>query len=580
MFTRLAVLALVVGATQTVNAAEASGEVIFVNGRVFTAEPDRPYADAVAIRGDRIIAVGARSAVEAAAGSGAKHVDLQGKFLMPGMIDAHAHPFEGGDTLLRPRYSHHGDSVPALVQFVESKLGDKAALRGDTLVIYDLSLGFWPKTAEIEAALSAGKFAKRPIVLYGGDGHTAFANKAARAKAGITQAFIRKLSPQDRIYDGTDAQLNPNGFLVDDGRNRMIAALPPLTLEEMVKGGHAALEYMNGFGITGWLDAAVAGVIGASTPLSVKEPGFLPAYKAIGLAGELTAHVRAYPVVKPDAGVSQIDVVQQLQAQYQNIPNFKIPGLKVFADGVVEMPSQTAALTKPYLNSGRQVKPLFTAEQFNPVASEAYRRGLTVHIHAIGDLGVKVSLDAFEAVRKAVPDTKLPMVITHTQFVDPEDIPRFGQLKVIAALQLLWAPPEGSKDESVQPYVDPSIYKWQYPARSMLDSGAIIAGASDWFVSSPNPFLAIFQAETRTGGPGVFDDSQRMPREAMLYAYTRNAAAALDMSEEIGSIAVGKLADLVLVDRDVLTVSAKDLAATKVVWTMFGGKVVSGQSPL
>ena len=337
---------------------------------------------------------------------------------------------------------------------------------------------------------------------------------------------------------------------------------------------------MNGFGITGWLDAAVAGVIGASTPLSAKEPGFLPAYKAIGLAGELTAHVRAYPVVKPEAGLSQLDVVQQLQAQYRNIPNFKIPGLKVFADGVVEMPSQTAALTRPYLNSGRQVAPLFTAEQINPLASEAYRRGLTVHIHAIGDLGVKASLDAFEAVRKAVPDTKLPMVMTHVQFADPEDIPRFGQLRVIAALQLLWAPREGSTDESVQPYVDPAIYKWQYPARSMLDSGAVIAGASDWFVSSPNPFLAIFQAETRTGGPGAFDDSQRMPREAMLYAYTRNAAAALDMSAEIGTISAGKLADLVLVDRDVLTVPSKELAAAKVVWTMFGGKVVSGQSPL
>ncbi len=148
----------------------------------------------------------------------------------------------------------------------------------------------------------------------------------------------------------------------------------------------------------------------------------------------------------------------------------------------------------------------------NALVAEAYRRGLSVHIHAIGDLAVKDSLDAFEAARRANPSTTLPFVMTHAQFVDAEDVPRFGQLKVIAALQLLWALADPSTNELVKPYIDADIYRQMYPARSMLDSGATIAGASDWPVSTANPFEAIYQAETRRGAQGVLDASQRMPR--------------------------------------------------------------------
>lgn len=558
-------------------ATAAETEALFYNGRVFTAEPDHPYAEAVAIRGSRIVAVGALGEVERQVGPSAKRVDLGQRFLMPGMIDAHAHPIDGGLELTQLRYSAEDGSVPRLVEFVGSKLAGLGP--SDVLVVNDLDIRIWSQAAAIDLALSHGVFAKRRIVLYGNDGHTAWANNAARVKAGITPAFLKHLPDSQRRFYGCDAQFNPNGFVVDAGQTRVMASLPPVPLEQLINGGREALKFMHAVGITGWLDAAPAGVVGGDTPLSVKSPGVLPVYKALGEHGELTAHVVGYPVVKPDLGDSQIDVVQALQAQYANIPNFKIPGLKVFADGVVEIPSQTASLTKPYLNTGREVLPLFTPEKMNALVSEAYRRGLSVHIHAIGDLAVKRSLDAFEAARRANPTTRLPFVLTHAQFVDPEDIPRFGTLRVIAALQLLWAVADPSTNEVVKPYIDPQIYRWMYPARSMLDSGAVIAGASDWPVSSPNPFLAMFQAETRSGPQGVLDETQRMPREAMLYAYTRNAAAVLDMQKDIGTIAPGKLADLVLVDRDLLTVPADALKDAKVVWTLFGGSTVYGNAP-
>jgi predicted amidohydrolase YtcJ len=552
---------------------------VFYDAHVFTAEYEQPYAEAVAVRGERILAVGRLDAVERAAGPAARRVDLKGQFLMPGMIDAHAHPIAGGLTLVQSSFPDTQDSLTGLFDFVAKELDDKSTRVGDVVIVNDIDLGYWTHAAELEATLSSGTFAQRPIVLYGSDGHTAWANRLARTRAGITQKYVKSLKPGDRRYYGSDASLKPNGFVVDAGKMRLDKSLPQPTPETMLEAGRAAVHYMNGLGITGWLDAAVSGVVGGSIPASVDDPGFLPVYKALAERGELTAHVSAYPVIQPDLGNAQIDVVEALRARYKDVPNLLIPGLKVFADGVVEIPSQTAALTKPYLNTGRATPLLFTPAKLNALVAEADRRGLIVHIHAIGDLAVKAALDAFEAARKADPNGTLPHTLTHAQFVDPEDIPRFGELRVIAALQLLWAIADQSTNEQVKPYIDPSIYRWMYPARSMLEAGAEIAGASDWPVSTANPFAAMYQAETRVGPQGVLNAAERMPRIAMLYAYTRNSAHVLNQLSEIGSLAPNKRADFALLDRDVLTVPAEELKDTKVVFTMLGGKIVFGHEP-
>ena len=556
---------------------QASNPVVFYDAQVFTAEYDHPYADAVAIRGDRIIAVGRRGSVERIAGPTARKVDLHGQFLMPGMIDAHVHAIWGGITLIQASFSDTA-SVADLVEFVARQMKKRENMRGDVLVISDIKNSYWSHAAEIDAALSEGAFAEQPIVLLGSDGHTAWANRAARTRAGITQEFIRALEPGERQYYGFDSAFNPNGFVVDAGMYKLEGSLPPFSTDFLLRAGRAAVQYLNGFGITGWLDAAASGISRGSILASVDDPGFLPVYQELARRGELTARVAAYPVVQPDLGTPQIEAVEGLRARFKDVPNLTVPGLKVFADGVAEFPAQTAALSKPYTNSGRTAPLLFTPAKMNALVTEAARRGLNVHVHAIGDIAVKASLDAFEAARKAVPESNLPFSLTHARFVDPEDIPRFAQLNVIAVLQLLWASPEAS--DGVKPYIDPEIYRWMYPARSILDAGGTIAGASDWFVSSPNPFLAIGVAETRSAGQrGVLDATQRMPREAMLYAYTRNAALALDQLDEIGSLAPGKRADMILVDRDVLTVPVAELNDAKIVWTMFGGNIVTGQSP-
>lgn len=580
------VAVLVLTAASSTFAADApDSTLVFYNARVFTAEPNAPYAEAVAIRGDRIVAVGALASVDRAAGQGARRVDLGGRFLMPGMLDAHAHPIGsrevlgGGASLVLANFPDTSDSLPDLVSFVSRTVDSRASLMGDTVIVYGLDIGYWSHAGDIDGALSGGRYADVPIVLFGSDGHTGWANKKARARAAITAAYLRKLAPAQQAYYGFGSGFAPNGFVVDVGLSRLRMSIPPPSLETQLSFGQAGVHFLNALGITGWLDAAAAGVVGGDLPLTLEDPGALPVYRELARRGELTAHVAAYPVIRPNDGVQQLDVVEALRKQYADVPNLTIPGPKVFADGVVEYPSQTAALTKPYLNTGKSAPVLFDPMSFNALVVEADRRGMIVHIHAIGDLAVKVSLDAFGAARKANPNGTLPHTMTHLQFVDAEDVARFANYRVIAALQLLWAVADPSTNEEVKPYIDPAIHARMYPARSLLESGATIAGASDWPVSTANPFEAIYQAETRAGPQGVLDASQRMPREAMLFAYTRNSAKVLNQLDEIGSIAAGKRADLVLVDRDVLTVPVAEVKDAKVLWTMFGGRIVYGTMP-
>jgi predicted amidohydrolase YtcJ len=305
----------------------------------------------------------------------------------------------------------------------------------------------------------------------------------------------------------------------------------------------------------------------------------LQTYRRLSELSELKAHVAAFPEVHPRSETDPLARIQSIRKEYGNIPNLTVPGFKIFADGVGEIPAQTAAMSKPYKNTGLSGELLFDPVPFAALVTAADKQGLIVHVHAIGDRAVHEVLNAFEAARNANGNSGLPHTITHVQFASPTDIPRFAQLGIIAALQLFWATAEEDSVELVKPYIDPTIYEWMYPARSLLDAGTVISGASDWPVSTANVFEAIYQAETRKGPEGVLIPSERMPREAMLYAYTRNSARAMNQLSSIGTITPGKQADLVLVDRDVLTISSEELKDTKVLWTMFGGKVVYRVGP-
>ncbi len=542
-------------------------ERVFFNAKVFTGVPERPYAEAVAIRGDTIVAVGSLPEVLHAASPAAEKIDLQGKSLLPGLIDSHVHPIMAGLTLVGADVGDQVHSIDELVGFAADAKKSGKGMRGEVLYISGLPLEFWSHTAELNARFNDGNFAGFPMFLAGSDGHTGWGNRDLLKRAGITKDFLAHLSAAERAYYGIGKDGEPNGFAVDAGREKLDAAIPPPTREQWLAAGRAAVEYLHSLGITSWLDAWA-------------DESVLSTYKALAEHKELTAHVAAFWVVNPrNDPVKELETAQTIRQKYAGIPNLTIPGIKVFADGVLEYPSQTASLTKPYKNTGRPGDLLFDPARFAQLVTAADKQGLIVHVHALGDRAVKESLNGIAAARKANGNTGLPHTLTHIQLADPEDFPRFKELGVIAALQLLWATAEPDTIELVKPYIDPELYRWQYPARSLLDAGAVISGASDWFVSSPNVFWAIYEAETRKGVEGVLDPSQCMPREAMLFAYTRNSARAMNEQDQIGSLAPGMQADLVLLDRDILTVSQEEMRDTKVLWTMVGGNTVYRSQP-
>jgi predicted amidohydrolase YtcJ len=217
---------------------------------------------------------------------------------------------------------------------------------------------------------------------------------------------------------------------------------------------------------------------------------------------------------------------------------------------------------------------MFDPEKFKTLVTTADQNGLLVHVHAIGDRAVTESLNAFETARIVNGNKSLPHSITHLQIVLPQDIKRFATLNVLPCMQLLWATADHYTVELVKPYIDPSLYNNHYPAKSLIDAGATVCGASDWPVTSANPFEAIRTAETRRGDLGILNEAERVTRMDMIKAYTINAAKALWMDKMIGSIEEGKQADFVLVDRDVMMADSESIGNTKVIWTMFGGEIV------
>jgi predicted amidohydrolase YtcJ len=534
---------------------------VLVNGHIFTANPLQPYAEAVSVRDGKIVAVGARQEVASSVGADAVVTDLAGGTLLPGLIDSHVHAVFGGVSLLSADAKSDLADVDALEAFVAEAKRSGRGMSGDVLVVTGVPLAIWSQNAALNERFNGGSYAKQPLFLRGMDGHTGWSNAALRKRAGLDKSFISKLPEEKRKYYGINEDLTPNGFGVDEGLDVVEAKIPPPDAAKRAAGARAAVEYLHSLGITSWLDPWV-------------DESTLTAYRDLATTGGLTAHVAALPVVKPDDPQSFKDALA-LRGKFGDIANLTIPGVKVFADGVVEYPSQSAAMTEPYKNTGKMGDLLFKPANFARLCIDADKLGLFVHTHAIGDLAVHEALNGYEAMRKANGDSGLPGSITHLQFVRPEYFGRFKRLGVLASYQLLWASYGTDSVDLVKPYVAEAIFPWQYPARSMLEAGTVIAGASDWPVSTPDVFKAIYQAETRKGESGeALDASQDLPRESMLYAYTINAARLMKQEGVVGSIEPGKAADFALVDRDVLTVPAEQMRDTKVLATMVAGEWV------
>ena len=562
-------VALVIGQTahsqltDTLNAPEK----ILYNAHIFTANAAQPYAEAVAIRGKKFVAVGSLGAVKAAVGKTAVLVNMHGQCILPGLVDSHNHGLQGGEGLLHANVTDSAETVEQLAAYADEVRKNGLGMDSNVLVIEGLNIETWSHIPELATVFNSGSYKNLPVLLRGSDGHTAWANSNLANLAGLNTAFIQQLTPDKKKYFGYNASNEPNGFFADSGFYK-VEAVMPTQHADYTKAGKQAMASNNGLGITAWLDPAAGDIQDSGNPT-------LDAYKMLAQKHLLTAHVAATVVADANGNAQQqIDILKKLQKIYNSTPNLQVLGFKIFGDGVIEYPTQTAALSQPYTNSGGYGALMFNPTKFAQFVTLADKQGLLVHVHAIGDLTTTEALNGFAAARQANGYSNIPHTITHLQIVQPTDIPRFNQLHILASLQLLWALGDPTTIDIVKPYIAPALYKYQYPARTLLQAGATICGASDWPVSTANPFMAMYEAETRRGKLGVLDSTQCMPRLAMLYAYTINAAKALMAEKNIGSITPGKYADLALVDRDVLTVSPEAMKDTKVLWTMFEGRLV------
>ncbi|WBG62563.1 amidohydrolase [Pseudomonas citronellolis] len=560
----------------TLEAHAQTADLILYNAKVFTAEPGQPLQQALAIAGDKVLKVGSDQEVRALADAHSRQVDLGGKLLMPGFIDSHSHAIFGGLELIAASMEDEQVGLDELARRLREARDNGKARVGDILVLNGMHSSYWSQAEGLAKIFNAGEWAQVPIVLIGSDHHTAWANAAMLRRARLDAALVRSLPATEQQNIGHTPDFTPSGFVVDSGFDRVAAAMPAADQQTLDRAGLAAVQYNNSLGITAWMDPAANGSPGQALfdiKPTERTVGVLPVYRDLAQQGQLSAHVAALLVVNPKSRPADLAVIDKVRQQFQGIPNLSLPGIKVFADGVLEYPAQSAALLENYSNLHKPGELLLDPRHFGELVSAADARGWLVHIHAIGDRAVRESLNGIAQARKD-RQSGVTHSITHLQLVNPADFPRFRQLGVIASMQLDWATAEDYTLDLVKPYIADDAFRYMYPAKSLLDAGATIAGASDWPVSTPDPLKAMYQAVTRQGPKGVLNPEQRIDRQAMFYAYTANAAKAIGLGEKIGSLAPGKQADLVVLDRDLFSVPDAELGEAKVLHTLFGGREV------
>lgn len=531
----------------------ADTDLILHGGKVFTAVDDASFQQAVAVENGRITAVGSDAEVMELRRPETRLVDLAGKVLMPGLVDSHSHALRGGLQLTRTNL--YGEHLPfdELERRLQEGAASGQALQGDVLMVVGLPSAYWDHIEAFEQRFNSGEWAKQPILMVGWDQHTGWANRTMLERTGLADDL-------------------PDGFLSEEPLYTAMEALPPTPREQLLTGGRAALDTYHSLGLTAWLDAAANFQMGQ--PFDSDAEGWLPIYRALGERGELTAHVAALLIAEAPRDLEKLAKVRE---RFQDVPNLTLPGVKVFADGIAEYPAQTAAMLEPYRNSGEAGELLIAPEALAELVDRTDARGWMVHVHAIGDRATRVALDGVERARNA-RRSDIPHSITHLQFVNPEDFERFADLDVIASMQLFWASADALSIDMVEPYVSPQAFQYQYPAASLVGHGATLAGGSDWPVTTPNPWEAIYQAMTRLGPQGVLNTKEAVDRDTMFRAYTLGSARLMQLDDRIGSLEPGKQADMIVVDRDVFSITPEQLRDTRVLATYFAGREVFRQS--
>jgi predicted amidohydrolase YtcJ len=521
--------------------------VALVNARVWTGDTRRPWADAVFTEGERIAVVGSSAEVMKRVRGETRVVDARGQLVVPGFVDAHIHFLAGGSGLasVQLRDANTPDEFRTrIAEFARTRPSGTWIKNGDW--DHECWGGELPKREWIDAATP-----DHPVWVNRLDGHMSLANSATLRVAGITRA-----TPD--VDGGTivrDAAGDPTGIFKDNAQLLIARVIPPPTDRELDDALDAAMRFVASHGVTSvhhmgtWDDLAV--------------------FERAHAAGRLAT--RIYAAVP-------IDTWQRLRDRVATTGRgdtwLRIGALKGFVDG--SLGSHTAAMLEPFTDAPND-RGLFvnTIEDLYRWTKGADDAGLHLIIHAIGDLAIRTQLDIYERVIRENGPRDRRFRIEHAQHLGAPDIPRFAGLGVIASVQPYHAIDDGRWAERL---IGPERAKLTYAFRSLLDAGARLAFGSDWFVAPPTPLEGIYAAVTRRTLDGRHPDGwipeQRITVEEALRASTRESAFASFEESDKGTLMAGKLADLVVVDRDITRIPPNEIADARVTMTVVGGRVV------
>jgi predicted amidohydrolase YtcJ len=560
-------------------------ELVLAGGAVYTADATgrrvvpataasgRP-ASAIAVVGGRIEAIGNAGDpdIQDLMGPATEVVDLRGRALLPGFQDAHVHPAFAGITMLGCNLigaASLDDALARISDFARQH-PDREWIAGSGWRM-EWFPGGTPDRQTLDAVTGG-----RPAYLSNRDGHGAWASTRALELAGID---ARTPDPVDgRIERELDG--GPQGTLHEGAANLVGVLLPPLSVEERLAGLLLAQQHMHARGITAWQDAIVGDYLGSPDPL--------PVYLAAAASGQLTARVEGALWWDRTRGGEQLPDILARRERGRG-PRFRANTVKIMQDGVAE--NFTAGMIEPYHDPAGCHDHGSGLSYVDPEALRGYvtqldALGFQVHLHAIGDRAVREALDAIEAARTANrpgqgehrSDNRHH--IAHLQVVHPADVPRFAALDVTANMQGLWAAHEPQMDELTIPFIGPERTQRQYVFGDLLRSGARLAAGSDWAVSSANPLRACHVAVNRSlpGATGAqaepFLPNQRLDLAEALAAYTIGSAYVNHLDDQTGSIERGKLADLVVLDRDPFAHPAAEIGSTGILATYVQGEPV------
>lgn len=540
-----------------------SADLILTNGQIYTVDADQPWASALAISEGRIVAVGSVEDMATYQGESTELVDLGGRLVLPAFGDAHVHPVFGGMAYSQCSL-HEGETVEDYQEIIR----DCVEARPGTEPVYGVGWedALFPPNGVPNKSILDEVSSDRPLVFESVGGHSFWVNSRALELAGITSETP---DPPNGHIDRAPDTGEPIGGLQESAMGLVSEFVAKPDVADMETSILYVAREFNEFGITNWHDAGI--------DLSAEgESETLLAYKSAMERGALTSHVSIAFKWDNSRGLDQVPVILDAVEQAESW-GLNAQAVKFYVDGVI--PQMTAAMIEPYTGQTTkrgllQIPP----DVLEPAIEQLGAEGIQPHIHAIGDLATRAALNAFEKADAANGSAQRPM-ISHLNVIDPDDQKRFGDVGTIAVFQPTWA--------SNYPYMDltkqaigPRRSQSIYPARSVLDSGGILAYGADWPVATADPLLGIEVAITRTNfeepGSDPLLPAEGVTLEEAIKAHTLNVAYANRNEDITGSIAPGKSADLIVLDRNIFELEPKDISEASVTLTLFEGEAVYG----